>query len=205
MSDDLNTVKIKNYHHGALRQALIEAAEAQLAERGVDGFSLREAARCAGVSPGAPAHHFGDARGLLTAVAAKAFGELIERIESAADEPVRSDRLRRMATSYVGFAVAQPARFDLMWRSAILDSDSRDYRDAANRAFAILDKAVRGTAAAVEIPSDPSLAPSVAVWTVMHGFARGTLDGAFGADEAATEHAVRVLLPAVLAATDLFK
>ena len=51
------------YHHGALRPALIAAAEAVIAERGVDGFSLRETARRAGVSPAAPAHHFGDARG----------------------------------------------------------------------------------------------------------------------------------------------
>ena len=49
------------YHHGALRAALIDAAESVLAERGVEGFSLREVARRSGVSPAAPAHHFGDA------------------------------------------------------------------------------------------------------------------------------------------------
>ena len=77
MTEELNSVKTETperpYHHGALRAALIEAAEAVIAERGVDGFSLRETARRAGVSPAAPAHHFGDARGLLTALAAEAF------------------------------------------------------------------------------------------------------------------------------------
>ena len=67
MDDDLDSVKTpagaeRAYHHGDLRAALIEAAEAVIAERGVDNFSLREAARRAGVSPAAPAHHFRDAR-----------------------------------------------------------------------------------------------------------------------------------------------
>ncbi len=57
MSDDLDVVKIKSYHYGALRPALIAAGEAVLAERGLEGFSLRETARRAGVSASAPAHH----------------------------------------------------------------------------------------------------------------------------------------------------
>jgi len=67
----LNSVKIKSrrgsgkksaYHHGDLRQQLVAATEEIILERGVDGFTLREAARRAGVSPAAPAHHFKDAR-----------------------------------------------------------------------------------------------------------------------------------------------
>ncbi|MEI9995024.1 MAG: TetR/AcrR family transcriptional regulator [Rhizomicrobium sp.] len=191
---------MKPYHHGALRQALIAAAEAALAEHGLEGFSLRDVARRAGVSHGAPAHHFGDVRGLLTAVAAHAFADLIARLEAVADTPDRPDRLKRMAVAYVDFAVHQPARFDLMWRSAILDPDDREYRDAADRAFAILNEGVTGSEVVVEIPSDPALASPVAVWCLMHGFARGMLDGAFGRDRAALDHAVKVLLPAVLAA-----
>ena len=53
------------YHHGDLREALLEAAESVLLEQGVEGLTLRECARRAGVSHGAPAHHFGDARGLV--------------------------------------------------------------------------------------------------------------------------------------------
>ncbi|MDQ4087902.1 MAG: TetR/AcrR family transcriptional regulator, partial [Pseudomonadota bacterium] len=70
MADHLDSVKsaeeARAYHHGSLRKALVEAAEAVIAERGVDRFSLREAARRAGVSAAAPAHHFRDSRGLLT-------------------------------------------------------------------------------------------------------------------------------------------
>ena len=70
-----------SYHHGALRAALIEAAEALLREDGIESFSLRECARRAGVSHAAPAHHFGDARGLLTACAAAGFNQLADAME----------------------------------------------------------------------------------------------------------------------------
>lgn len=59
------------YHHGDLRAALLHAAEEELAERGMEAFSLRSVAKRAGVSHAAPAHHFGDAQGLLTALAGK--------------------------------------------------------------------------------------------------------------------------------------
>ena len=65
-----------SYHHGDLRRSLIDATEALLDERGAEGFSLREVARRAGVSAAAPAHHFGDSAGLLTAVVTEAFDEL---------------------------------------------------------------------------------------------------------------------------------
>src|SRR5687768_5541186 len=98
MIQNLNTVKSKAgerraYHHGDLQAALIAAAEDVLAEKGVSGFSLREAARRAGVSPAAPAHHFKDARGLLTAVAARGFQRLTETLIQAADAAPQSDRL----------------------------------------------------------------------------------------------------------------
>jgi AcrR family transcriptional regulator len=111
MGDDLDDVKIRSYHHGALREALIAAAEAVLTERGLEGFSLRETARRAGVSASAPAHHFGDTRGLLTAIAGQAFRDLTDALELAAREPVQSDRVQKLATVYVRFAVRQRARF----------------------------------------------------------------------------------------------
>ena len=64
------------YHHGDLKTALIRAADEILAEHGLEGFSLRAAARRAGVSAAAPAHHFGDTAGLLSEVAVLGFDEL---------------------------------------------------------------------------------------------------------------------------------
>ena len=98
------------YHHGALREALILATESLLAERGAEAFSLREVARRAGVSPAAPAHHFGDASGLLTAVATSGFEALSAALE-AGDAKGGGDAraaLRGQGQAYVRFALQHP-------------------------------------------------------------------------------------------------
>jgi len=189
--DNLNTVKIgrddhPGYHHGDLRTALLDAAESVLAERGVDGFSLREAARRAGVSPAAPKHHFGDVRGLLTAIATRAYDDLAGRLEQAtrAAPATRAERIRAQGRAYVQFAIDEPARFDLMWRRPLLDTEQADYVAAGQRAFAQLDRLVRGVENASPQDLETDLAPTLACWTVVHGFARLLLDGAFGSPAA---------------------
>jgi AcrR family transcriptional regulator len=197
MSNDLNSVK--TYHHGDLRTALIAAAESVIAERGVDRFSLREAARRAGVSAAAPAHHFGDARGLLTAVAARSFRAFADALEAADRSEVgRLERIRAQGAAYVRFALAERAKFDLIWRYALIDRDDPDYAAAGQRAFGILDRAVRGPNAGPSEPGDLAPAPSIAAWSMVHGFARLALDGAFGVEAGAPERAADALLPLVL-------
>ena len=205
MDDDLNTVKSgaadgRAYHHGSLRQALIDAAEAVIAERGLDRFSLRETARRAGVSPAAPAHHFGDVRGLLTAIAAQAFADLADALKVAdrSAGPDREARIRTQGMAYVAFALDRPARFDLMWRKALLDNDSPQLSEAGRRAWEVLDHATRGVGAPHSGPLDPALAPSTAAWSIVHGFARLAIDGAFGPEQDAAERAARIMLPLVL-------
>ena len=198
MTDDLNSVKTgeRNYHHGALRPALLAAAESVLAERGIDGFSLRETARRAGVSPAAPAHHFGDTKGLLTALATEAFRRFGDALEAADVGQDRSERIRNQGLAYVRFALAEPAKFDLMWRYALTDREDPEYRSASSRAFAILDRAVRGEEATAH--DDISVAPSIACWSIVHGFARLALDGVFGTGPGEAEAAAETLLPVVL-------
>lgn len=203
MANDLDSVNIESerrpYHHGDLRAALIAAAEALIAERGVDGFSLRETARRAGVSPAAPGHHFRDARGLLTAVAAAAFRDFGDALAAADRSGVdRAARIRAQGLAYVRFALAHPARFDLMWRYALIDRDDPDYQAAGTRAFAILDEAVRGERATTGGAGDLSAAPSIASWSIVHGFARLALDGVFGTEPGAAARAADDLLPLVL-------
>lgn len=202
MADKLNSVKMvpasRSYHHGALREALVEAAEAVIAERGVDGFSLRETARRAGVSPAAPGHHFKDARGLLTAVATKAFHDFADALETASRQPDREARIRAQGVAYVCFALANPAKFDLLWRKALIDGTDEAYGAAGGRAFAILDRAVRGDDAPSVASGDPALAPSIAAWSIVHGFARLAMDGVFGTEAGAADRAVDAMLPAVL-------
>ena len=85
---------MRTYHHGDLRHALIEATESLLAEKGPEGFSLREVARRAGVSAAAPAHHFGDASGLLTAVATVGFDGLAAALREGEARGGRDPRRR---------------------------------------------------------------------------------------------------------------
>lgn len=204
MTANLNNVKIavspRAYHHGDLRSALIAAAGTILAERGVDGFSLRETARRAGVSPAAPGHHFGDARGLLTAVAARAFAALADAL-AVATSAAAGDRQARLAAqghAYVAFALAHPGLFDLMWRRALVDPADPELAVAGRRAFAMLDAIVRDGAPPIADPLDPALAPTHAAWSLVHGFARLALDGVFGSDADTPARAAAALLPAIL-------
>ena len=206
----MNTVKIKkkprkDYHHGALRPALLKAAMEVLEERGLDGFSLRETARRAGVSPAAPAHHFGDTPGLLTAIATASFLSLAERIEAAdaAAGPDRAARVRAQCYAYVSYALGNRARYDLMWRPTLFNAKEPEHVAASLRAFLSLDRAVRGSTAIEESnPGSIEAAQSIACWALLHGFARLTIDGMFG-DPDAAKRAVEGLLPAVLSHLDL--
>jgi AcrR family transcriptional regulator len=202
MKTNVNTVKIdanaRGYHHGALRQSLIEAAEAVIADRGVDGFSLREAARRAGVSPAAPAHHFGDARGLLTAVAAKAFRDFGDALENAESNAAQGSQVRAQGFAYVRFALANRPKFDLLWRKALIDDSDPEYAAAGHRAFVLLDQAVRGPGVESSGPNDTAIAASIAAWSIVHGFARLAMDGVFGTEDGAAEAAIERLLPEVL-------
>ena len=203
MPRNLNTVKNRpSYHHGQLRESLLKAAESVIAERGVDAFSLRETARRAGVSPAAPAHHFGDARGLLTALATLAFAEFGDALAAgvAATKPDGPEAmLQAQGIAYVRFALQHRAKFDLMWRYALINREDPSYQEASQRGFLLLDRAVRGVAAPQAAgPTDPLLAPSIACWATVHGFARLALDGAFGTDAGAPQRAAEALLPAVL-------
>jgi len=168
------------YHHGALRQALIDATEQLLAERGVEGFSLREVARRSGVSPGAPAHHFGDAQGLLTTVATLAFDGLAEALEAGnrrgGGDPLA--RLREQGIGYVEFALRFPGRFGLMFRKG-WQQDCAGRQCSADAAFALLEDGVRDLyglprGAGLDAGQRQAL---LSTWSVVHGFAHLAIDG----------------------------
>ncbi|MDI4634671.1 TetR/AcrR family transcriptional regulator [Pelomonas sp. V22] len=169
------------YHHGALREALIAAAEAVLAERGLEGFSLREVARRSGVSPAAPAHHFGDAEGLLAAVATLAFDGLTAALK-AGDERGGSDpvaQLREQGLGYVGFALKHPGRFGLMFRCEGYKSEA--LAQSGRAAYGVLEAGVRRLCRVLE---GAELTPAqqqslLAIWSVVHGFAHLALAGQF--------------------------
>lgn len=123
--------KRSSYHHGDLRAALIEAADDIIAEGGIEAFSLRAAAQRAGVSPAAPAHHFGSAKGLLTEVALLAF----ERIGRMIDEVGRPDDVvadvRALSLAFVTFAVNHPGHFRLMFRNDLVNRNDPRYPEVS--------------------------------------------------------------------------
>jgi AcrR family transcriptional regulator len=169
------------YHHGDLREKLISATEALILERGVDGFSLREVARRAGVSPAAPAHHMGDAKGLLSEVARLGFKDFGDALHDAdlrgGNDPMK--RLSEQGMAYVTFALKNPARFTLMFRHDICDMTNTGLRAVAERAFNVLEGAIRaavGLAPADEMTPD-AYGLLLATWSIVHGFAHLALGG----------------------------
>lgn len=154
----------KPYHHGDLRAALLAAAEAELTEKGVEGFSLRSVAKRAGVSHAAPSHHFGDTNGLLTALAAEGFTrfqDTLDARERGATDP--RDRAVRAGLGYLDFATARPALFRLIFSSVRPDFASTNLLSAANRAYEHLV----GLVAAL----GGGEADVVALWATSHGIA----------------------------------
>jgi AcrR family transcriptional regulator len=153
------------YHHGDLRAALLAAAEVELAERGIEGFSLRAVAKRAGVSHAAPAHHFGDAGGLLTALAAEGYRQFLAtqaaREAAAAADP--RAQLVAAGLGYVDFACQRPALFRLIFGSKRADYADPALRAAAEAAYGHLQAQV---AAAGGGPQDLA-----AVWAAAHGLA----------------------------------
>lgn len=131
------------FHHGNLRAVLLDQAEAVLRERGLDGLSLRELARKAGVSHGAPRKHFIDRRALLDALAERGFVRLADEIHQAASHaPDHAHALHAAGSAYVRFAVKEPALLDLMF-AAKADAPSETVRSAAERLFATMADIVR--------------------------------------------------------------
>jgi AcrR family transcriptional regulator len=132
------------YHHGDLPNALRRAAVGVIDERGLGAFSLREVARRAGVSHTAPAHHFGDVRGLLTSLAREGFDALHDAVATAGagvDDPV--DRLAAIGEAYVELARSHHAHCEVMFRTDVVDPDDPDLQAAGERAYRVLEDTVR--------------------------------------------------------------
>jgi AcrR family transcriptional regulator len=153
------------YHHGHLRQAILAAAVDALTESGPGRLSLRELARRAGVSHAAPAHHFGDKAGLLTAVAAQGYDLLADGLTAAQ----RAGDFLDVGVAYVAFAIEHRAHFEVMFRPDLYHPDDPAVAAARHRAADALYGGV-GTVAATRRGPNIPLA-GTAAWCLVHGFA----------------------------------
>ncbi|HEY8089321.1 MAG TPA: TetR/AcrR family transcriptional regulator [Polyangiaceae bacterium] len=133
--------KRRTYHHGDLRRALLAASIALIAEKGADGFTLREAARLVGVSHAAAYRHFGDKKAVLEAIAAQGYRELADRLRGAIARVPRAKaelRLLRIGAAYVTFALEQEPRFRVMTRRRREEQGSPELEAAIDDAFGVL-------------------------------------------------------------------
>jgi AcrR family transcriptional regulator len=197
--------KKAGYHHGDLRQQLLAVTEEIILEHGVDGFTLREAARRVGVSPAAPAHHFKDARGLLTAVALLGFREFGAALEAAdaagGTDPAR--RLHEQGLAYVRFAMDHPARFQLMFRHEKLDTTDEEFSAVARHSYEVLEGAIRAATGAgqEQALSDDGYGYLLAIWSIVHGFSHLALGNELRdakGDVAGKDSILQSLLPLML-------
>ncbi|HET6173793.1 MAG TPA: TetR/AcrR family transcriptional regulator [Gaiellales bacterium] len=194
------------YHHGDLRNSLIRAALALVAERGVEGFSLREAARTVGVSASACYRHFADREELLAAVAHEGLGTLAEEMRVAAiphEGPGPLNAVNRFwdySAAYVHFALAHPAHFRVM--HAIPKSEhSRDLMLPRSPAV-LAQTAMEGLVSVGVVAPEAAGRALLAIWTSIHGLARLAVAGQLPLDDELTLEAAldAVLRTAMLGA-----
>ncbi|MEM9798336.1 MAG: TetR/AcrR family transcriptional regulator [Pseudomonadota bacterium] len=195
----------KSYHHGDLRAALLMAAEQELDATGIEGFSLRKVAKRAGVSHAAPAHHFGDVRGLLTALAALGFERLVRMGEAEAaalgeDDP--RGRALAYGLAYAEFAARHTALFRLCFSSGRPDFEDAALKEASDGAFLRLAGLVAEMNGRPLEFSALGLAHAYAVWAVTHGaadlLASGKMDHLASLDKATRAAAIRALIAPAL-------
>ena len=161
------------YHHGDLRRAVLEAALVAITEMGPSAVSLRDLARRAGVSHAAPAHHFGDKAGVLTAVAAEGYQLLADALTAA--HQTTGDFVE-VGVAYVRFAIEHKAHFEVMFRPELYHTDDPAVRTAQERAAQML---YGGVSSLPDGQSGPDLLlAGAAAWSLVHGFATLWLNNA---------------------------
>lgn len=162
------------YHHGNLKEALLNAARELIDEKGAHGFTLAEAARLAGVSPAAPYRHFKDRNEILGALAVDGFERFAVLLESAWEggRPDATTAFTRVGRTYLAFARDEPAAYKAMFEAGIALDDTPGLRTASGRAF----DALRTSAAALleRVPAaqrPPVDLMSFHIWALSHGTA----------------------------------
>lgn len=159
------------YHHGNLREELLAAAVDAVEEAGPAALSLRELARRVGVTHAAPAHHFGDKTGLLTAVAADGYRLLGEELHAAW---ARAGTFLEVGLAYVRFATQHRAHFEVMFRPELYRADDPDVVAARDEVSTLMAEAASEV---TDATGGDRAGARVAGWALMHGLATLWLNG----------------------------
>jgi len=146
----------RGYHHGNLKEALLQAALGLIAEKGAAGFTFADAARMAGVSPAAPYRHFRDRDELLSSIAQRGFEQFESALTQAWDDgrPDTVTAFERVGKAYLAFARNEPAFYSAMFESGLPVDLNPALQAASERAFGII-RAAAERLAALALPRDP--------------------------------------------------
>lgn len=171
----------RGYHHGNLKQALIEAALSLIEEKGPTGFTLSEAAKTAGVTPAAVYRHFEGREDLIAEAARQGFEMFADLMQYAYDtgQPSALAAFEATGRAYLAFARKNPGHYIAMFESGISLNRTPELSMAANRAKSVLEKAAADLSQ--HIPPEkrpPASMFSAHIWAMSHGvvelYARNT-------------------------------
>ena len=166
--------KRRSYHHGNLREALIEAALRLIREKGPAGFTIAEAARAAGVSPAAPYRHFRDRDELMADVAKRGFEQFAAALTKAWDNgrPSPMAALHRIGVAYLAFAREHTATYTAMFESGLNIGVYPPLAAASDAAFGVLRGACETVIATLpQGKRPPALMMALHIWSLSHGIA----------------------------------
>jgi AcrR family transcriptional regulator len=164
----------RGYHHGNLREALIQAALDLIAKKGPAGFTFADAARSAGVSAAAPYRHFRDRDALIADVARRGFELFAVHLDSAWNNgrPDPFTAFENVGRAYLAFARDEPAYYSAMFEAGLSIDEGPGLREVAERSFAVLRNASETLCARLPVEErPPALMMSLHIWALSHGIA----------------------------------
>ncbi len=168
------------YHHGNLRETLLQGAVRVIAELGPAAFTLREVARRAGVSHNAPYRHFRDKDALLAAVAAQGFRELTQAMREEGERQSKPlEKLKQSGLAYVAFAVRRPEHFTVMFDTPVGNSKDPEYLHASQESFNTLVSYIRNCQDEGQLPVGKTMERALYAWSLVHGIAKLAVAGRF--------------------------
>jgi AcrR family transcriptional regulator len=166
------------YHHGNLRETLLQGAVRVIAEVGLAAFTLREVARRAGVSHNAPYRHFRDKDAIFATVAAQGFRELTQAMREPGKGPSNAlDKLKQSGLAYVAFAVRRPEHFTVMFDAPVCTSKDPEYTQASQESFNTLVNYIRNCQEEGQLPAGKTLERTLYAWSLVHGIAKLAVAG----------------------------
>jgi len=176
--------EIPSYHHGDLRQSLLEVATHMIGESGIEGLSLRKLASSAGVSRTAPYHHFKDKNALLCAIAEQGFRQYHTNISKDFNNQSLSmaERFKLFIHSYVAFASNNPELYELMFGRTIwkYEKSTQALRDIAYPCFQYqLEMTKTWQELGLLNSQENPLRLSQVIWGTLHGITKLMIDGIY--------------------------